>query len=184
MTLKECFTVDEHKYNVIAKSWLKRFYNLYMTQRYSMPVYLRLTEYFYRKYKKNNSRINLMLSQYFKRKNEVINQFEHGFEHNIAYGTLFHHTGITMNDDIKVGNNIQIFKNVTFAKVNGKVCEIGDNSVIFSNVIVLGKKIGKNCVIGAGAVVIDDIPDNSIVVGNPAKVVKECKNAHEYLEYR
>ena len=180
MTFKECFTIDNHKYNLVAKTWLKRLYNLYMTQRYSMPVYLRLTEYFYSKYKNNNSRLSLIVSQYFKRKNETINQFEHGYEHNIAYGTLFHHNGVTLPGKTTINENVQIFKNVTLALVDGKECEIGENSVIFSHVIVLGKKIGKNCVIGAGSVVIHDILDNSIVVGNPARVIKKSKNSHAY----
>ena len=77
---------------------------------------------------------------------------------------------------------MQIFKNVTFAKVNNKVCEIGKGSVIFSHVIILGKKIGNNCVVGAGSVVTKDVPDNSIVAGNPARIIKKCKNAFEFLE--
>jgi acetyltransferase-like isoleucine patch superfamily enzyme len=183
MTLKECFTVDEHKYNVVSRNWLKRIYNLYMTQRYSMPVYLRLTEYFYKKYVDKKNKFYLLLAQYFKRKNEVVNQFEHGFEHNIAYGTLFHHTGVTLPSNTVIGKNVQIFKNVTLALVDGKECEIGEGSVIFSHVIILGKRIGKNCVIGAGSVVTKDIPDNCIVAGNPAKIIKKCNNAHDYLEY-
>ena len=149
-----------------------------------MPVYLRLTEYFYKRYKCTNIIVYLLLAQYFKRKNEVINQFEHGFQHNISAGTLFHHTGITMNDGIRIGKNVQLFKNITFAQVDGRVCEIGDDSVIFSHVIILGKRIGRNCVIGAGSVVISDIPDCSVVVGNPARVVKKCRVAHDYLEFK
>lgn len=184
MRFKECFSWDGHKYNVIPKSWIKKIYLLAMTQRYSMPVYLRLTEYFYQKYKKNNLFIHKVMASYFKRKNEKINQFEHGYEHKIAPGTLFHHTGVTLPSHTVIEKNVQIFKNVTLGLVDGKACEIGEGSVIFSHVIILGKRIGKNCVIGAGSVVTKDIPDNSVVVGNPGRVVKQCDKAHTYLEYQ
>lgn len=42
----------------------------------------------------------------------------------------------------------------------------------FLLVIVGGVKIGNNVTIGAGSVVVKDIPDNSVAVGNPAKVKK------------
>lgn len=49
---------------------------------------------------------------------------------------------------------------------------IGDNVTICANSTVIGKiRIGNNVLIGAGSVVIDDVPDNAVVVGNPAKVV-------------
>jgi len=38
--------------------------------------------------------------------------------------------------------------------------------------IIQGIKIGKNVTIGAGSMVIKDIPDNVIVIGNPAKIMK------------
>ena len=184
MKFIDCFTLDNHKYNPVPNSWLMRLYMLYGRQRYSMPVFMRLTEYFYEKYKKTDNGMYLKVAGYFRRKNEVLNQFEHGYFHNVAPGVLFHHTGVTINNDITINSNVQIFKNVTFAKVNGRVCEIGSNSVIFSHVIILGKKVGDNCVIGAGSVVTKDIPDNSVVAGNPARILKQCENAHEYLESR
>lgn len=50
---------------------------------------------------------------------------------------------------------------------------IGDDVWIGANAIVLpGVKIGNKCVIGAGSVVKDDVPDNSVVAGSPAKVIK------------
>lgn len=53
---------------------------------------------------------------------------------------------------------------------------IGSNSIILPNV-----KVGSNVVIGAGSVVTKDVPDNSVVCGNPARVI--C-TFNEYLEKR
>ena len=55
-------------------------------------------------------------------------------------------------------------------------CTIGDNSLIGMGAIILnGAKIGKNCLIGAGALVSEgkEIPDGSMVLGMPGKVVRE-----------
>ena len=41
------------------------------------------------------------------------------------------------------------------------------------NVAIIGASIGKNCVIGANAVVTDDIPDYSVAVGIPARVIRQ-----------
>jgi carbonic anhydrase/acetyltransferase-like protein (isoleucine patch superfamily) len=54
-------------------------------------------------------------------------------------------------------------------------CEIGDNSLIGMGAIVLNHaKIGKNCLIGAGALIPEGkvIPDNSLVVGQPGKIIR------------
>ena len=55
-----------------------------------------------------------------------------------------------------------------------KPVSIGNNCWIGGSVTILpGVSIGNNCTIGAGSVVVHDIPDNSIAVGNPARVVKK-----------
>jgi len=54
-------------------------------------------------------------------------------------------------------------------------CTIGDNSLVGMGAIVLnGAVIGRNCLIGAGAIVPErrEIPDNSLVIGAPGKVVR------------
>jgi carbonic anhydrase/acetyltransferase-like protein (isoleucine patch superfamily) len=59
-------------------------------------------------------------------------------------------------------------------------CTIGDNSLIGMGAIILNHaKIGRNCLIGAGAFVGEgkDIPDNSLVVGAPGKIIRQIDEA-------
>jgi carbonic anhydrase/acetyltransferase-like protein (isoleucine patch superfamily) len=62
-------------------------------------------------------------------------------------------------------------------------CTIGDNSLVGMGAIVLnGARIGKNCLVGAGALVTEgkEFPDNSLIVGSPAKAVRTLD--HEAAE--
>jgi len=55
-------------------------------------------------------------------------------------------------------------------------CSIGDESLIGIGAVVLnGAKIGKNCLVGAGSLVTEgkEFPDGSMIMGSPAKVVRE-----------
>lgn len=52
-------------------------------------------------------------------------------------------------------------------------CEIGDNVLIGANAVILeGVKIGKNSVVAAGAIVTEDVPENVVVAGSPARIIK------------
>ena len=95
---------------------------------------------------------------------------------------------------IKIGNNVVISGNVQFSCHDGahlifrneypdidytSPISIGDDVFIGYGCIILpGVSIGNRCVIGAGAVVSRDIPNNSVAVGVPAKVIK---STDEYL---
>lgn len=81
-------------------------------------------------------------------------------------------------EGVEIGNNTFVAHGVMF--VNDKFTEereewvlrttqIGNNVRIGSNATIMPVKIGDNVVIGAGAVVTKNIPDNTIVKGNPAK---------------
>ena len=58
----------------------------------------------------------------------------------------------------------------------GNDCWIGGNTVICP-----GITIGNGCVIGAGSVVTKDIPDNSLAVGNPAKVIRKLNESTSFI---
>jgi len=75
------------------------------------------------------------------------------------------------------GYPLKIGKDVTIGHlVMLHGCTIGDNSLIGIGAVILnGAKIGKNCIIGANALVTEQkvIPDNSLVIGSPGKIVRQ-----------
>ena len=88
-----------------------------------------------------------------------------------------------------IGPNV-IFTNDKYPKVEGiekklmgpiigEFAKIGANSTILP-----GVKIGKHALIGAGTVVVKDVPDNSIVVGNPAKIIGNVKDLKDKVNLR
>ena len=85
--------------------------------------------------------------------------------------------GITIEDDVQIAGNVSLLSNnhdlydrqVLLCKpiIIRKGVWIGANAVVLA-----GVEIGKHAVVGAGAVVTKDVPDYSVVVGNPAKIIK------------
>jgi len=77
---------------------------------------------------------------------------------------------------VDAGFPMRIGRNVTVGhKVMLHGCTIGDGSLIGMNAVVLnGAKIGQNCLVGANALVTEgtEIPDGSLFLGSPGKVVK------------
>ncbi len=89
---------------------------------------------------------------------------------------------------VSIGKNVHLTSGVSFIEHDGgtllfrnlvpdleitKPISVGDNVYIGNNVLIMpGVKIGNNVIIGAGAVVSRDIPDNSVAVGVPARVIK------------
>jgi len=96
--------------------------------------------------------------------------------------------GVTIEDDVFIGHNVTFINDKYPKATNGdgrlqteedwavqpimveKGASIGSGSTILSNV-----RIGENAIIGAGSVVTHDVPPNSIVAGNPAKLIRRIK---------
>lgn len=81
------------------------------------------------------------------------------------------------SDYMHIGHHCTCLPNVLFGKktpgVEEKFFWIGDNCYIGTGATILGPiRIGDNVTIAAGAVVVKDVPDNAVVAGVPAKVVK------------
>lgn len=70
-------------------------------------------------------------------------------------------------DDISMPISIQSIDNIADVRI-GKYTWLGQNSVVMP-----GVTIGRHCIIGANAVVTKDVPDYSVVVGVPAKIIKQ-----------
>ena len=110
----------------------------------------------------------------------------------IGYGSNIQDNAVLHMDP---GGEVELGKYVTVghsAVIHG--CRVGDNTLIGMGAIIMNHaQIGKNCIIGAGALVTQgmEIPDNSLVIGSPARIKravtqqeleKSLENALHYVE--
>ena len=81
--------------------------------------------------------------------------------------------GVVIEDEVQIGSHCSIYSVSTIDDKKGKVC-LKQNSKIGSHSTVLpGVTIGKNSIIGAHSLIIDDIPDNVVAFGVPAKIIRK-----------
>ena len=93
---------------------------------------------------------------------------------NIQDGSVLHADvgkPLTIGDNVTVGHKVMLHG-----------CTVGDGSLIGIGAVVLnGAKIGKGCLVGAGSLVTEgkEFPDGSMIMGSPAKVVRETTQAQQ-----
>ena len=99
-----------------------------------------------------------------------------GRNSNVQDGSVLHTdmgSPLVIGADVTVGHMVMLHG-----------CTIGDGSLVGIGAVVLNNaKIGKNCIIGAKALIPEgkEIPDNSLVMGAPGKVVRELTDAHREM---
>lgn len=95
---------------------------------------------------------------------------------NISVGENFqlpHPHNIVIGNEVKIGSNCKIYHDVTLGQNKGKYPILGDYVIVYPGAKIFGDvKVGNNVIVGANAVVTKDIPDNAIVGGVPAKILK------------
>lgn len=102
---------------------------------------------------------------------------------------ISHFGHIVVNPDAKIGKNFNISQGCLIGFSEGKhkgVPVIGDNVCMNANsVIVGGVKIGNDVLIAPGAFVNFNVPNNSIVIGNPGKIItKEYSPTEKYIVFK
>ncbi len=91
-----------------------------------------------------------------------------------------HGEGVVIGENAEIGDNVTIYQGVTLGGVNLENVKrhptLKNNVIVGSGAKILGPVvIGNNVKIGANSVVVNDIPDNSVVVGIPGRVIKTDK---------
>ena len=81
--------------------------------------------------------------------------------------------GIIVYMRAKIGKNAKIYQQVLIGYGKGGAPVIGDNCIIYSGATITGGiRIGNNVIVAPNAVVVHDVPDNAVVGGVPAKIIK------------
>ncbi len=106
-----------------------------------------------------------------------------GFPIRMGGGISLEHNalGIVISNQVMLGSNVKIYQHVTLGAGNGGYPTIGNNVIIYSGVTVCGKiRIGNNVIIGANSFVNKSIPDNVIIAGVPAKIIRHLDEKDLY----
>ncbi|MBR5479459.1 MAG: serine acetyltransferase [Clostridia bacterium] len=146
------------------------------------------------KYLKAYRRANMcntpILKQFYELKLKVMSHKTHiqiPARTQIGEGFYIGHSGrVVIHPDVKIGKNVNVATGVTIGQENRGarkgVPTIGDNCWIGTNAVVVGNvKIGSDVLIAPLTYVNFDVPDHSIVIGNPGKIVTREKATEGYV---
>ena len=91
----------------------------------------------------------------------------------IGKGVLIAHPYATVINAERIGDNFSCIHCTTLGETSKGRPFLGNNVSLGANVTIIGPvHVGNNVVVGAGSVVVKDVPDNCVVAGNPAKIIR------------
>lgn len=99
------------------------------------------------------------------------------FNHIYATSEIVFEDSVLTADKVYISDNLHSYANPSKPIIEQPIKQmekirIGEGTWIGENVCIIGASIGKHCTIGANSVVTHDIPDYSVAVGAPARVIK------------
>jgi serine O-acetyltransferase len=94
---------------------------------------------------------------------------------------LVHPGPIWVHNKARIGANCHIHQGVTIGEARGRVPVIGDDVWIYPMSMVLGVDVGHRAAVLAGAVVTEPVPDDAVVGGMPARIIKMSSRATEVV---
>jgi acetyltransferase-like isoleucine patch superfamily enzyme len=105
---------------------------------------------------------------------------------NVSIGSNCTIGTVTISNNVLIGSNVDILsgrRQHDFSDLNKPIKDqrlslqmifVGEGSWIGNSAVIMAN-IGKHCIVGAGSVLVEDLPDYSVAVGNPARVIKRLK---------
>ena len=179
--LIEIIKLDYFRYNY-EYSYFKLILHKFKNIEFNYISLMRKCMYYRKK--------NKCLYVFFRLKYEIMSRkYSMHIPISVKIGTGFYisHFGqIIINPRVIIGNNVNIGAGVTIGQENrgkrkgtptiGSEVWIGNNATIVGNV-----KIGNNVLIAPNSFINIDIPNDSIVIGNPAKIIKNMNATEDYI---
>lgn len=169
--LRQYLSADQNNYDTSLKAKILGYLSWYK----GMFLYhLRYAEYY--ENKKQKSIITKILCGYHKYKSRKLG-FKLGYEiplNTLGPGVILdHHGTVVINSKAQIGGGILLAPGVIVGSGKGGVPVIGNNVTLQMGCKVYGGiRIGNNVTVAAMAVVTHDVPDNCVVAGIPAKILK------------
>lgn len=163
--------------------------NLFTQLRYLLFTPSFRYVYLYRKTQLAKTKISRLFWHCLLRRWMIKTGIQIPYQTKIARGFRIVHFGhIVVNPDVIIGENFNISQGVLIGNSSGKNSgnpTIGNCVCVNANAIIIGNcKIGNNVLVAPGAFINFDVPDNSIVIGNPGKIIhRDNSPTAKYIIY-